>query len=141
MEKRDSKDMFTEDGQDDWSNEQRQRAILAEEIGGLLQTHYPGQTQEHKSARLALMQEIFGTRSWKKIEEATPSKDLRTGLEAMRAKLEPPAVAEIDVDEVIEQIKAAPDVEIAALALDSARGHPEERRAVAVFEETWKQAA
>lgn len=142
MESRDSKDMFTEDGQDDWSNEQRQRGIWAEEIAGLMQTHYPSQTAEHKQARLALMQEFFGTKSWKRIEEATPSKELHAGFVAMKAKLEPQAAApEIDVDEVIEQIKGAPDAEIAALALDTIRGHAEEKRAQAVYNERWLEAA
>lgn len=133
MERRDSKEMFTEDGQDDWSNEQRQRGILSEEIGGLMQTHYPAQTAEHKAARLALMQEIFGTRSWKKIEEATPSKDLRAGLEKMREKLEPREEVALDMDELVQQIEAAENDEIAALVLDTAHGHADEKRAIAAF--------
>jgi hypothetical protein len=133
MDQRDSKEMFTEDGQDDWSHEQRQRGIWSEEISGLMQTHYPAQTAEHKAARLGLMQEFFGTKSWKKIEEATPSKDLKAGFERMKAKLEPTPAAEIDIDEVVCQIKDAEDDELAALALDTAAGHPREIEARNAF--------
>lgn len=141
MEKRDSKDMFTEDGQDDWSYEQRQRGIWSEEIAGLMTTHYPGQTAEHKAARLGLMQEFFATKSWKKIEEATPSKELKAGFQKMKAKLEPEPEVQPDMDEIVEQIKAAPDDEIAALSLDLARGHPDERRAQAAFNERLEKRA
>jgi hypothetical protein len=141
MEKRDSKEMFTEDGQDDWSNEQRQRGIWSEEIAGLMQKHHPSQTADDKKARADLMDEIFHTRSWKKIEEATPSKDLRAGYARLKAKLEPEEPELPDVDEIIEQIKESPDAEIAALALDTARGHPDEKRAQAVFNEVWLEKA
>lgn len=141
METRDSKEMFTEDGQDDWSQEQRQRGIWSEEIAGLMQKHHPSQTADDKKARGDLMEEFFKTRSWKKIEEATPSKELRAGYAALKAKLEPEPVPEVDIDEVIEQIKGAEDVELAALSLDTARGHPREKEAQAAFETRWQQAA
>lgn len=141
LDQRDSKEMFTEDGQDDWSHEQRQRGILSEEIIGLMQKHYPSQTADDKKARMELMFEIFATRSWKKIEEATASKDLRAGLVRLKEKLEPEPPIEIDVDEVIEQIKSSEDVELAALALDTARGHPDEKLAQAAFNERWLEKA
>jgi hypothetical protein len=141
MEQRDSKEMFTEDGQDDWSHEQRQRGIWAEEIQGLIAKHHPSQTAEDKKARLEIMEAVFGTRSWKKIEEATPSKELRAGFERLKARLEPPEVIEVDIDEVIEQIRQAEDVELAALALDTAQGHPREVEARNAFTEKWQKAA
>lgn len=140
MEKRDSKDMFTEDGQDDWAREQRERGIWSEEISGLMQTHFPGQTAEHKAARLGLMQEFFGTKSWKKIEEATPSKDLRAGFQKMKAKLEPVA-AVVDMDEVCAQIAACESEELALLALDTARGHPDFAKAEAALLKAFPKAA
>lgn len=138
---RKSDDAIPEQGANDWANEQRQRGILAEEISGILQAHFPGQTNEHKQARLALMQEFFGTRSWKKIEEATHSKDLRAGLEKIKAKLEPKAEVEIDIDQVISDINGAEDRELAQLALDTARGHPREVEATAAFNAKWAEAA
>ncbi len=141
MDQRDSKEMFTEDGQDDWSHELRQRGIWSEEIAGLMQKHHPSQTVEDKKARGDLMEKFFKTRSWKKIEEATPSKELRAGHAALKATLEPEPAVEIDIDEIIDQIKSAGDVELAALALDCVRGHPDEKRVQAVFDERWLEAA
>lgn len=138
MDSRDSKDMFTEDGQDDWAAEQRRRKELAEEIEGVLVKHYPGQTAVEKKAKADLIDEFFKTRSWTKIEN-TRSETLRAGYHALRAKLEPPPVG--DIDEVLEQINTAPDAEIAALALDSARGHPRESEARAAFDAKWQKAA
>lgn len=138
MEQRDSKDLFNEDGQDDWSAEQRRRKELSEEIDGLLEKHHAGTSGAAKKAKADLIEETFQTRSWTRIEN-TPAEKLREGLRALRAKLEPPP--SINIDEVIDQIKSAPDSEIAALALDTVRDHPEARRASTVFEERWVQAA
>ena len=93
LDARDSKEMFTEDGQDDWSNEQRQRAIWSEEILGILQTHFPSQSVEHKKQRQDLMFEYFGTRSWTKVEN-TASDKLKTGFEALKAFLDTKPVAD-----------------------------------------------
>lgn len=130
MEQRDSKEMFTEDGQDDWSAEQRRRTVLAEEIDGLLEKHHPGTSAAAKKAKADLVDEFFQTRSWTKVEGTSADK-LRAGFEAMRAKLEP---SPVDVDAIVRDIQAATDNELAALALDSARGHPEYARAQAAFD-------
>lgn len=83
MHKRDSKDLYTETGDDSWSAEQRQRSIWSEEIMGLMQKHFPSQTAEDKKQRLDLMEQFFGTRSWTKVEN-TSSEKLKTGFEALR---------------------------------------------------------
>lgn len=138
METRDSKDMFTEDGQDDWAAEQRRRTVLAEEIDGLLEKHHPGTSGAAKKAKADLIDEVFQTRSWTKVEN-TPADRLRVGFDALRAKLEP--APPVDVAVIIEQIQNSQSEEIAALALDTARGHPDEQLAVAAFHLKWPKAA
>lgn len=140
MDTRDSKEMFTEDGQDDWAAEQRRRTVLAEEIDGLLEKHHPGTSGAAKKAKADLLDEIFKTRSWTKVEN-TPADKLRVGFDALRDKLEPRQDASLDVDELIQQIKNAPDAEIAALALDCVRGHAREKEAQTAFEDRWQRAA
>lgn len=73
----------------EWHQEKRQRKILSEEVKELLAAHYPSQTSEDKKARAEAFQKHFGTRSWTKISESTPSDQLRRGLDALRAELEP----------------------------------------------------
>ncbi|MCE2724718.1 MAG: AAA family ATPase [bacterium] len=89
MNTRDSKDLFSEDGSDSWSAEQRSRKIVSEEIEELLKKHYPAQSVEHKQKRQELLEEAFNTRSWTKISESTSSDILRNGLNTLRAALEP----------------------------------------------------
>lgn len=98
MDQRDSKEMFTEDGQDNWGAEQRSRTILAEEIEELLKKHYPSQTAEHKQKRMDLIDKAFETRSWTKVSEATSSDKLRQGLIILKAMLEPPPERTYDDD-------------------------------------------
>lgn len=87
MQSRDSQDLYTEGGDDNWSAEQRQRAIWSEEILGLLQTKFPSQSAEHKKQRQDLLFEFFGTRSWTKVE-STNSEKLHAGFIALKAFLE-----------------------------------------------------
>jgi len=65
---RDSTDMFTEEGEDNWSYEKRQRDIWCEEIQGLLLKYYPSTGKEDKTAKADLIEEVFKTRSWTKIQ-------------------------------------------------------------------------
>ncbi len=87
MHQRDSKDLYTETGDDSWSAEQRQRAIWAEEISGLMQKYFPSQSADDKKQRMDLMEQFFGTRSWTKVEN-TPSEKLKKGHEELRVFLE-----------------------------------------------------
>jgi hypothetical protein len=89
MHTRDSKDLYTETGDDTWSAEQRQRAIQSEEISGLMQKYFPSQSADDKKQRLDLMEQFFGTRSWTKVEN-TPSDKLKEGLAALREFLQSP---------------------------------------------------
>ncbi len=54
-------------GQDSWPQEKRQREIWCEEIEGLLVKHYPGQGAKEKAEKIAIIEQIFGTRSWTKV--------------------------------------------------------------------------
>ena len=87
MQTRDSKELYTETGDDNWTAEQRQRAIWAEEVSGLMQKYFPSQTADDKKQRLDLMEQFFGTRSWTKVEN-TPSEKLKKGYEELKLFLE-----------------------------------------------------
>lgn len=87
MDKRDSTELYTEEGDDNWSAEQRNRAIWSEEIQGLLVKAHPGQTAIEKQAKSDLLHAIFNTRSWTKVEN-TPSASLKAGYIALKDMLE-----------------------------------------------------
>ncbi len=87
MQQRDSQEMFTETGDDNWTAEQRQRAIWSEEILGLLQKYFPSQTAEDKKHRQDLMEQFFSTRSWTKVEN-TASEKLKLGYQDLKTFLE-----------------------------------------------------
>jgi hypothetical protein len=91
MDKRDSKDLYDEDGQDDWSREQRQRQIYAEEVQSLLVQAHPGQTTAEKQAKLALLKAIFNTGSWTKVE-SMPSAQIKAGFEELKSLMETRAI-------------------------------------------------
>lgn len=89
MERRDSKELFTDDGNDNFSQEQRQRQIWAEEIQGLLTKHYPAQSAEQKQTKAELLERVLGTRSWTKVEN-TRSEALQEAFLQLQAILEAP---------------------------------------------------
>lgn len=90
MNARDSKDLYTEDGDDNWAAEKRQREIWCEEIKGLLiKQGLDGASADAKKERISLLEEIFGTASWTKVENMSSEK-IKSGYEAMKAKFEPP---------------------------------------------------
>ena len=94
MQTRDSKELYTETGDDNWAAEQRQRAIWTEEVSGLMQKYFPSQTADDKKQRLDLMEQFFGTRSWTKVEN-TPSEKLKKGYEELKLFLESSPRAEM----------------------------------------------
>jgi hypothetical protein len=88
MDQKDSKDMFNEEGEDNWTHEKRQREIWCEEIKALLITHHmDGTGKEEKQKRTALLQTIFETGSWIKIESMRSEK-IKKGHETMKELLE-----------------------------------------------------
>lgn len=77
-----------EEGADPWAREKRQRTILCEEIVGVFgKLGLSGQSADAKEARMAKMEELFGTRSWTKISESTDSSILRAGLAKLQSAI------------------------------------------------------
>jgi hypothetical protein len=70
----------------EWEKEKRQRTIFCEEIQGALVNKYPGQTADEKKSKADILQAIFGTRSWTKVENMQ-SAQLKDGLERLRKHL------------------------------------------------------
>lgn len=91
MNQRDSGEMYTLGAEDDgFGFEKRAREIICEEIQSLFITHgMDGASNEAKTKRNDLLNEIFGTGSKTKIE-GMRSEDLRRGYNSLKAKLEPP---------------------------------------------------
>lgn len=87
LDKRDSKELFHEDGGDSWTYELRQRQIWAEEVQALMVAAHPGMTAEDKKAKAALLKSIFDTGSWTKVENL-PSEQIKAGYEELRELLE-----------------------------------------------------
>lgn len=104
---RDSREMFTESGDDNWTAEKKQRDIWCEEIEGLLLKHFPSQSAEHKKAKGDMVEKVFETRSWTRVQSMS-SENIKHGFEQMQAMLEPPtdvtpANGGIDADENLEK--------------------------------------
>lgn len=120
---RDSQDLYTEDGEDNWGHEKRQREIFCEEIQGLLLKHYPSQSAEHKAAKADAIETVFQTRSWKKVESMR-SDEIRAGYRKMKSMLEaeqqPPQDGPTPptVDEIKRQIEQATDTDALLTAID-----------------------
>jgi hypothetical protein len=83
IQPRDSTEMFTEDGAENFQHELRQRQIWCEEIQGLMLRIHPGQSAEDKKAKAALLESFLGTRSWTRVENM-PSREIETGYKAMK---------------------------------------------------------
>ena len=101
---RNSEDMI-EAGSESWPLEKRQREIWAEEIEGLLVKHYPSMSAEHKQSKLGMIEKVFHTRSWTKVQNL-PSAAIKDGFEQMKYMLEPPEPSN-DVDENLDKIASA----------------------------------
>lgn len=78
-----------EPGTDSWPHEKRQREIWCEEIEGLLVKHFPSQSAEHKQQKLSMIEKVFHTRSWTKVQN-TQSEVIKQGFEQMKAILGKP---------------------------------------------------
>lgn len=96
--------MFTEDGDEKWAHERRQREIWCEEIEGLLVKHFPSQSQQDKAAKIGMVEKVFQTRSWTRVQ-TMKSEQIKDGFEQMKAMLEPvsPANGGMDADEALDK--------------------------------------
>jgi hypothetical protein len=88
MDAKDSQAMFPDANESGWDAESRQRTIYAEEIAELLKKYHPSQSVEDKQKRMDLAEQFFDTRSWTAVE-TMHSDILKSGLDALREKLEP----------------------------------------------------
>jgi hypothetical protein len=90
MRERDSSELFTPEGDNGWSKESREREIWCEEIKALLVRHgLDGTGADAKTKRADLMQKVFNTGSWTKVENMK-SADIEAGYNAMKAILGTP---------------------------------------------------
>lgn len=110
MNQRDSSEMFEDTAENDgWNHEKRQREIWCEEIKGLLVKHgLDGTSAQAKKERYELLEEVFHTGSWTKIE-GSKSSEIEAGYRLMRSMLEPPEETEElpDIPESNGEDKAA----------------------------------
>lgn len=89
MQDRDSTELYTDEGEDSLGYEKRQRDIWCEEIKALLIRHgLDGTSTEAKQKRVELMENIFKTGSWTKIE-SMPSEKIKAGYLDMQKSFEP----------------------------------------------------
>ncbi len=93
MNARDSKDLYPDMEESDWPTEQRQRAIWCEEIQGLMLSKYPGQTGAEKQMKSDLIESVFHTRSWTKVE-STSSEKLKAGFLTLKEIFDAPLAQE-----------------------------------------------
>jgi hypothetical protein len=63
------------------------KEILCEKIGNEIKKLYPGQSEGEKKARIALLEEVFGTNSWTEISTLFKNDKLAVGLAVLQAKV------------------------------------------------------
>lgn len=64
----DSQDMFDRNGKTQWQRDIEEKEMVLEETQNILVKHYPSTSGAEKKAKLELLQQHFGTSSWKRIE-------------------------------------------------------------------------
>lgn len=84
--KRDSAELFTGSGDNAWKHREQQREICLEEIEAELVREWPGQDKDAKAAKAAMVEKLFGTRSWTAVS-AKSIDDLRTARNALWIEL------------------------------------------------------
>lgn len=64
------------------------KEILLEKIGNEIKKLYPGQTERDKGARIALMEQVFGTNSWTEVSTFLKIDALEAGLDKLKGMVE-----------------------------------------------------
>lgn len=82
-------------GQDDWQREQKEKAILLDEIKQELLKRWPSQSAADKAHKADALAVLFSTRSWERVKASTSSQDLRDALRSL--KKDSPEEDETDV--------------------------------------------
>ena len=83
-EGRDSTSMFKRD--DIGERKHIQREITLEKIQNEIKKLYPGQTQKDQLAKIAVLEEVFGTNSWTQIEKFYSNDKLAEGLNNLQRR-------------------------------------------------------
>lgn len=85
---RDSSHLISRDNKSEYILMKEEREILLDEIQTILVRYYPSTSKEDKKLKIDLIEEAFGTISWKRVETYQPQA-LQEGLDKLRMKLEP----------------------------------------------------
>lgn len=88
MQQRDSQKLYPGNLEEGWTGESKQREIWTEEIQGLLIKHFPSQSGEDRKKKADLIEEVFQTRSWARVESLN-SERIKDGFTQLKDKLEP----------------------------------------------------
>jgi len=89
--RKDSQDVFDDDGYSDWSKEQKERKIYLDKIKEELVYHIPGQSKEDKKRKTEIIEKVFGTKSWEELierEKLYDSKILEKGYGEIKKEFE-----------------------------------------------------
>jgi len=84
-----SEDRFDIEGRPEWKRNQEQKKITLEEIEGELVKFFPGSAAKEKRAKLDIIDKVFVTKSWTKVE-GMELETLKLGLSRIRAILTTP---------------------------------------------------
>lgn len=83
---RTSQDRFDIEGKPEWKKEKEQAEICIEEIQGELSLTFPSTSGAEKIAKIRLIEFVFNTKSWKKVEDLK-FKELKIGLDKIKSIL------------------------------------------------------
>jgi len=107
---RNSQDMFDDQGKAEWSRRDRDRKIALEEFEATMVKLWPGSDAKSKSIKSAVVENLFATRSWTKVE-SLPLETVSDALKNLRLFEETGAHANFTAPEevigALNQIKEA----------------------------------
>ena len=86
VEDKNSSEIIPEDDPK-WAIEKQQKEVTLDEIQAILTKYHPRQSADDKKAKADLLEQFFGTRSWKRVETYKLD-DLRTQYEQLKVHLE-----------------------------------------------------
>ena len=102
---RNSKELVQTDGKPQWQYDKEQKDIALDEIAEVIRKHHGGQSKAEKDARADLLEDVFKTRSWKRLETFTRDQieegrnELWVKLEGVGYGISPPDDIEDDIPE------------------------------------------
>lgn len=102
---RNSKELVQTDGKPQWQYDKEQKDIALDEIAEVIRKHHGGQSKAEKDARADLLEDVFKTRSWKRLETFTRDQieegrnELWVKLEGIGYGISPPDDIDDDIPE------------------------------------------